>query len=179
MNAGTRFNLLLTHERPHGGEHWTAQLPRLLGPQGVGSYVVSTGRDAIDVAERTPIHAAVIDLGTPPGEGHDWAMGPGPASAGPGGLWLLKLLLRLPNRPPVVLLRKPAYSRRQAERLLREALSLGAFSVLQKPVQMEELLAVFQRLVDRKYSGAWPGPSRASAPKDPFTFRSGSTDQPL
>ncbi len=153
----TRFNLLLTEDRPHVGEqHWTAQLPRLLLPQGVNAQVVDSGEKAIAMAERLEIHAAVIDLGTPRGDGDAWHMRPGPASAGPGGLWLLELFRRLPNRPPVVLLRKPAYSRTQAERLLREALRLGAFSVLNKPVDIEQLLAVFQRVVDRRYRGAWP-----------------------
>jgi len=152
-----RFNLLLTEDRPHVGEHhWTAQLPQLLVPHGVNAFVVDSGEKAIAVAEQMEIHAAVIDLGTPRGDGDPWQMRPGIASAGPGGLWLLELFRRLPNRPPVVLLRKPAYSREQAERLLREALRLGAFSVMNKPVNLEQLLAVFQRLVDRRYSGTWP-----------------------
>ena len=180
MQCGSRFNILLTHDRPHaGGEHWTAQLPRLLQSQGVGSYVVDTGRAAISLAERLEVHAAVIDLGTPLEAGDDWQMGPGPASAGPGGMWLLKLLRRQPNHPPVVLLRKPSYSRRQAQSLLHDALNLGAFSVLEKPVNLEQLLAVFQRLVDRKYSGAWPGRNSGSAASSPFTFRNGVSDTSL
>jgi len=131
------------------------------------------------LAERLEIHAAVIDLGTPLGAQNDWQMGPGPASAGPGGMWLLKLLQRLPHRPPVILLRKPAYSQRQAQGLLREALSLGAFSVLEKPVNLEQLLAVFQRLVDRKYSGAWPEGNSGGAARSPFTFRNGVSDTSL
>lgn len=155
-----RFNLLLTEDRPHVGEqHWTALLPRLLVPQGVNAFVVDSGQKAIAVADRMEIHAAVIDLGTPRGKGTAWQMRPGLPSAGPGGLWLLELFRRLPNSPPVVLLRKPAYSRVQAERLLREALRLGVFSVMNKPVDIEQLLAVFQRLVDRRYSGTWPDAS--------------------
>jgi len=160
--SNSRFNLLLTEDRPHdvGEQHWTSQLPQLLVSQGVNSLVVDSGEKAIALAERMEIHAAVIDLATP--RGHDNALPPRPgassafAGAGPGGLWLLELFRRLPNRPPVVLLRKPAYSYVQAQRLLREALRLGAFSVMNKPVEIEQLLAVFQRLVDRRYSGTWP-----------------------
>jgi DNA-binding NtrC family response regulator len=57
----------------------------------------------------------------------------------------------------VVILRPPAFSQRQAEHMLNEALRLGAFSVLEKPVDLEQLLAVFRRLIDRRYRGAWPG----------------------
>ena len=88
------------------------------------------------------------------------------SQAGPAGLWLLELLRRMPNQPPVVLLRKPAYSRSQAERILRDALRLGVFSVMNKPVELEQLLAVFQRLVDRRYSGAWPGNAGAPSRDD-------------
>ena len=193
MQHSARFNILLTEDRPHTGEqHWTDLLPRLLQPHGVEAYVASTGRDAIRLAEQRPIHAAVIDLGTPLGE----ALDPMPrrlstphgstppdsapagstrirstqsdpkksrsSQAGPAGLWLLELFRRIPNQPPVVLLRKPAYSRSQAERILRDALRLGVFSVMNKPVELEQLLAVFQRLVDRRYSGTWPG--HAGAP---------------
>jgi CheY-like chemotaxis protein len=188
MQSGTRFNILLTEDRPHTGEqHWTDQLPRLLQPQGVEAFVASTGRDAIRLAERFAIHAAVIDMGTPLGEALDAMSSPpsggsgavpspptpsGAAQAGPAGLWLLELFRRMPNRPPVVLLRKPAYSRGQAERILRDALRLGAFSVMNKPVELEQLLAVFQRLVDRRYSGAWPGHAGAANREEgSFPFR--------
>lgn len=150
----SRFNVLLTEDRPHSDVHWISQLPRLLQPQGVMAYVAGTGREAVELAERTEIHAAVIDLGTPIGDAADAA---DPVRAAPGGFWMLELMRRLPSRPPVVMLRPPAFSRRQADRILTEALRLGVFSVMNKPVDLEQLLAVFQRLIDRRYRGAWPG----------------------
>ena len=157
MSPHPRFNVLLTEDRPHAGEqHWTVQLPRLLQPHGIEAYVVGNGRAALHLAGRVAIHAAVIDLGTPLGHGCDDDPIAGHVHGSAGGLWLLELLRRLPNQPPVVLLRKPASSRKQAERLLREALRLGAFSVLNKPVSLEEILTVFQRVVERRYRGAWP-----------------------
>ncbi len=146
-----RFNVLLTEDRGHGDEHWINQLPRLLEPMGVRTYVARSGREAIDMAEARRIHAAVVDLATPLADASR-----GPASAGDAGMWLLELLSRLPNRPPVVVLRQPAISFREAERMLREALRLGAFSVLDKPVGLEQLLAVFRRLLDQAYRGQWP-----------------------
>lgn len=154
-----RFNVLLTEDREHAIEHWTHQLPRLLEPQGVQAYVARTGREALDLAGRLEIHAAVIDLLTPPSDA-DRA-----ATRGPGGLWLLELFRRLPRRPPIVLVSNHAYTPAQAQRLLNEALRLGAFSVINRPVELEALLAVIRRLVDRRYDGAWP--ARRPAPGEP------------
>lgn len=147
-----RFTVLLTQDRPHGDPHWTHQLPRLLEPQGVVSYVARSARQAIDWAEQTVFHAAVIDLATPLGAPE----APPPGSDAAGGFWLLELMRRLPNRPPIVIVRSPAFSARQANRLLNDALRLGAFSVMDKPVELEQILAVFRRLVDKRYRGAWP-----------------------
>ena len=149
-----RFQVLMTEDRPHADPHWTNQLSRLLEPQGVVSYLAQTAREAIDLAEQMEFHAAVIDMATPIGNARKVGMDgvfPG------GGLWLLELLRRLPNHPPVVIVRRPAYTPRQAERALNEALRLGAFSVVEKPVDVEQLLGVFRRLVDKRYRSNWPG----------------------
>ena len=158
-----RFNVLLTQDRPRGQTHWTTQFPRLLRPHGVVSYVAHSGREAIDLAQTLEIHAAVIDLGTPFERDHptrsplsSTITGEALASGAGGQLWLVELFRRLPNQPPVVVVHHPTYSQRQIERLLREALRLGAFSVLNKPVDLEEILRVFRRLVDRQYRGSWP-----------------------
>lgn len=165
--------MLLTLDRQHAPEHWTTQLPRMLEPQGVAAYAVGTVSEAVTVATRLPIHAAIVDLGTPLGHGHslprsltgglagriggDGGAGSGRISSGSGGLWVLELFRRLPHRPPVVVIHSPARSRREGDWILSQTLRLGAFSVLNKPVQIEQLLAVFQRLVDRQYRGIWPG----------------------
>ena len=158
-----RFNVLITRDRPYAGEHWTNQLPRLLEPQGVAAYVAGTGREAIGLAEQVNLHAAVIDMATPLGP-HADESAPSPiASQPPAGMWILQLFHRLPKRPPVVVVHNHVYSQRQIARLLHDALRLGVFSVLSKPVELEQLLSVFQRLMDRQYAGAWPknhGPRR-------------------
>lgn len=163
-NAGnaTRFTVLLTEDREHAIEHWTHQLPRLLEPQGVQAHVARTGKEALALAKQLTIHAAVVDLLTPADERTG-------SSGAPGGLWLLEVLRRHPNRPPVVLVSNPSFSQRLTQRYLNEALRLGAFSVLNRPVQLEALLESIRRVIDRRYKGAWP------VRMDP-ALRSGSGD---
>lgn len=158
---GSRFNVLLTEDRPHAPEHWTAQLPRLLEPQGIAAYVARSGAEAMALVARLEIHAAIIDLATP----LEQAPTAKPTlSSEAAGLRLLELFHRLPHRPAMVVIHRPAFNR-EADRLLREALRLGAFSVMHKPIELEQLLAVFRRLLDRHYRGHWPRPS-ARPPTD-------------
>jgi CheY-like chemotaxis protein len=176
LQSRTRLNVLLTEDRPHAPEHWTEQLPRLLEPQGVAAYVARSAQEALVLAGRLRFHAAIIDMATPMGDGGAGASsrssgpgsgpeaagagtgGPARMSAGPAGLWLLELFRRLPNRPPIVVVHGPAISDRELNRFLSDALRLGAFSVLHKPVQLEQLLSVFRRLLDSQYQGIWPQP---------------------
>lgn len=172
IHSDARLNVLLTLDRPHASEHWTNQLSRLLEPQGVAAYVVDSVQEAMEVATELPIHAAVVDLGTPLEDRRVVREGEAGPTAGPttGGarstrsqasgelpeVWVLELFQRLPRRLPVVVVHSPARSRRENEWILSQTLRLGAFSVLNKPVQLEQLLIVFQRLVDRRYRGNWP-----------------------
>lgn len=152
--SNARFKVLLTEDRPHAPEHWISQLPRLLEPQGIAAYVARSGSEAVDMAAKLHVHAALIDLATPLED----PSRPGTRAADreAAGLRLLELFLRLPNRPALVVIHRPTYTR-EADRLLREALRLGAFSVLHKPVELEQILGVFRRLIDRQHRGAWPG----------------------
>lgn len=161
----SRFNVLLTQDRDHAIEHWTRQLPRLLEPLGVQAHLARTGREAVDLAGRLELHAAVVDLLTPADDMRSPARDPLP-----GGLWLLQVLRRKPNRPPVVVVANDAYTLRQAQRYLNEALRLGAFSVINRPVDLDPLLQVIRRLIDRRYAGAWPsGRSEPDQPSSRFT----------
>lgn len=154
LGRRARLNVLLTEDYPQPTEHWTVQMQRLLEPLGVASFVARNGEEALEVTARVQIHAAVVDLSTPMAPPARRRAGMG----SPGELWLLDLLRRLPTRPPVVVVRSPAFSRVDMDRLMAEALRLGAFSVLNKPVDLERMLAVFQRLIERRYRGSWPGP---------------------
>jgi hypothetical protein len=40
--------------------------------------------------------------------------------------------------------------------MLNQALDLGAFSVVNWPVQIDTLLSTFQRLIERAYNNHWP-----------------------
>ena len=151
--GGARLKVLLTEDRDHAIEHWTRQLPRLLSPQGVEAIVAKTGQEAIEITRQTDIHAALIDLSTPQDK-NNRAM---TVSGVPGGIWLLEVLSRSPARPPIVIVNSRTFTERQIQRSLNDALRLGAFSVVNQPVQLETLLDVIQRLLDRRYDGAWPG----------------------
>lgn len=161
-----KLNVLLTEDRTYPDEHWTVQVSRLLEPMGVSAYLARTGQEAVTLAAELEFHVAVIDLSTPKAT-------PGPGSGSRGshahprtpvygpdlsveGMWILEQLRRLPRRPPVVVVDRPALNRQEAERVLRDVLRLGAFSVLHKPIHVEQLLSVLQRLLDRRYEGYWP-----------------------
>jgi DNA-binding response OmpR family regulator len=152
-----RFNVLLAEDLQHAPEHWTRQLPRLLEPQGVRSYVARTGSEAVEIVQSVRIHAAVIDVDTPPSSIASRRSGAS-GSAAAGGLWLLDVLRRVQHRPPVVVVNDVRLSPVQVQRLLNEALRLGAFSVINRPDDLEHLLAVMRRLLDRTYRGQWPPP---------------------
>lgn len=164
---GGRFNVLITEDRDRPIEHWTRQIPRLLEPQGVSAFIAQSGREALDISSNFPIHAAIVDLATPRDPQKQSTGSPTTAS---DGLWLLEVLNRQPKRPPVVVVNGRTYSARQAQRMLNEALRLGAFSVLNGPVQIETLLHTIRRLLEREYHGTWPNAKPASStPQNPIT----------
>lgn len=142
-----RFNILLTEDRDRPVEHWTRQFPRLMQPLGVEAHLAATGRQALDLAQSITFHAAFVDLATPRDHQHQ--------PRGDGGLWLLQTLQRAERRPAVVVVNSRA-TQQQAVRLLNEALRLGAFSVVNRPADLQPLLAVIQRLLNRHHQGQWP-----------------------
>lgn len=149
--SDARFRVLLTEDRARPDEHWTRQLPPMLRPLGVEASIAANTTQALAILESTAIHAAVIDLNTPGSEN-----GTG------GGLWLLQVVQRLPQKPPVVVVNSHSYSQKQSGRMLNQALDLGVFSVVNWPVNIDTLLSTFQRLIERAYNNHWPpeaGPS--------------------
>jgi DNA-binding response OmpR family regulator len=154
---GGRLNVLLTE----GDELWADQLPRLLEPQGVRTLRVVSVDQAVEVIEQVPIHAAVVDLATPMAGDKPQAprLGGQPAVDGvpqTGGLKLLRVIRGLRPTPPAVVVRGRLFDRRTDDRVLAEALKLDAFSVLDEPVQLEQVLETLRRLLHRYYGGVWP-----------------------
>ncbi len=150
-NSG-RMNVLLTDR----GQHWAVQLPQLLRPMGVRAMRADCVSDAARVLEKEKIDVAVVDMSLPlePYEEYDPTLGVRCA----GGLKLLRLIQRLDNRPPaVVVVRGKKFDRRVDDYLLSEALKFDAFSVLDVPVELEQLLEVMRRALERYFGGGWPG----------------------
>lgn len=145
---GGRLNVLLTE----GDELWAEQLPRLLEPQGVRTIRVVSVDEAVEVIGQVPIHAAVVRLGQESRGAADSPSG----LVDTAGLKLLRVIRRLQPTPPAVVVRGRLFDRRTDERLLSEALKLEAFSVLDQPVQLEQLLETLRRLLQRYYGGMWP-----------------------
>lgn len=157
-NSDARFRVLLTEDRARPDEHWTRQLPPMLRPLGIEASIAADGKEALAILESTPIHAAVIDINTPlpPQASTSTSSQTSGPSGGGGGIWLMQVIQRLPTRPPVVVVNSHSYSQRQVQRLLNQALHLGAFSVINWPVKIDTLLSTFQRLIERAYNNTWP-----------------------
>jgi len=158
---GGRLNVLLTE----ADDLWAEQLPRLLEPQGVRTIRVVSVDQAVEVIEHVPIHAAVVGIGAGKMDGNrlpERAEGllaqksSVPFSGPTAGLKLLRIIRRLHPTPPAVVVRGRLFDRRSDERLLSEALKLEAFSVLDQPVELEQLLETLRRLLQRYYGGVWP-----------------------
>jgi DNA-binding NtrC family response regulator len=146
--AGRRLNVLITDR----GQRWSSQLPRLLEPQGVRSFPVASADEALDLIHATPIHVAVVDLFIDSDPDHT----PSPQRL-PGGLKLLQIIQRIDRRPPAVMIvRSRHFDPRVDDFVLNEALRLNAFSVLDQPVELEQMLSVLRRALERYFHGQWP-----------------------
>jgi CheY-like chemotaxis protein len=127
-----RFTVLLANEQ----EDWHQTVRGLLEPQGVQTISARSGREALEVLESQPIHAAVLDHQMPQ----------------LGGLQVIRLVRELhKSAPPAILLANDLTSY-----LLREALGMHVFSVLSKPVDTNLLLDALARVLRRYYESRWP-----------------------
>jgi CheY-like chemotaxis protein len=128
-----RFTVLLANEQ----EGWHQTVRRLLEPQGVQTISARSGREALELIESTPVHAAVLDAQMPQ----------------LGGLQVIRLVreVRRGDVPPSILLANDLNSH-----LLREALAMHVFSVLSKPVDFNVLLDSLARVLRRYHESRWP-----------------------
>jgi hypothetical protein len=158
-----RFNLLLSYagwdETP-----WVDRLPPLLRPMGVHAHRAADARQASRVIESTPIHVAVVDLALP----LEQADGPAanPSRNQEAGPRVLDLLARLASPVPTLVIKRGRTSR-EDHREMAAALRAGAFAVLDRPRQhrdVETLLELLRRVLQRHYANQWPGADRCPDP---------------
>ena len=142
-----RFKVLLANEQ----EGWHQTVRRLLEPQGVQTISTRSGREALELIESTPVHAAVLDVQMPQLGGMQVVrmmreMHRGDAGSGGGANEAGRFEV-----PAAILLANDLNSH-----LLREALSMHVFSVLSKPVDFNVLLDALARILRRYHESRWP-----------------------
>ena len=126
-----RFTVLLANEQ----ESWHNTVRTLLQTQGVQTVSARTGREALAVIEKQPVHLAVLDAQMPQ----------------LGGLQVMRLMREMHKAPPTIMVADDMTSY-----LLREALGMQVFSVLSKPVDFNLLLDAMARVLKRFYESKWP-----------------------
>jgi two-component system sensor histidine kinase RpfC len=126
-----RFTVLLANEQ----EGWHQTVRQLLEPQGVQTVAARSGREALELIEKTPVHVAVLDTQMPQ----------------LGGLQVIRIMRELRKAPPAILLAGDLTTH-----LLRDALGMHVFSVLSKPVDFNLLLDALARVLRRYHQGQWP-----------------------
>jgi len=124
-SAAEPFGLVVNGE---AGE-WAEALEKIVGRQWVETYRVGKDREVLDLVEAGVADAAVLDEGAIEAE----------------PLHLLRDIRRRNQTLLVVLLTRTTVDRRWLE----EALRLTAFSVVIKPLRLEELLVQVHRMMMR------------------------------
>lgn len=119
------FSLVVTGE----AESWKPALDVIVGPRLLATYHVRGDRELLEVVRSGVADAAVLD------DAVDWSV---------DVMRLLRLVRRVNRVIPVVIV-----SSRRDRRWLEAALRMAAFSVVAKPLQLEELLRLIHRLMDR------------------------------
>lgn len=119
------FGLVVTGE----AEIWGPALEEIVGPRWLRVYRVNRDEELLRAVESGLPDAAVLD------EEGGWQL---------DVLQLLRMIRRLNAAMPVVVV-----SRRTDRIWLEDALGLAAFSVVAKPLQLEELLRQIQRMMTR------------------------------
>ncbi len=159
--GGCRLNLLMSYAGWQG-QTWSDQIPRLLDPMGIRSHWASCGREATRVIQSTPIHIAIVDLGLPL-DARD--------EEGEAGSRLLDVLARLSPTPPTIVMKRNRTTRDDL-REMSAALRAGAFAIMDRPrtlADIETLLQVLRRVLERHYGGRWPGGGATSGGPEPHS----------
>ena len=119
------FGLVVTGQ----ASEWQDALDSIVGPAWLRTYLVRNNGELLEVVQAGLADAAVLDEDVDPGL---------------DVLQILRMIRRLDEMLPVVLL-----TQRRDRPLLESALRLAAFSVVAKPLELEELLRQIQRIMTR------------------------------
>ncbi|MFA6135293.1 MAG: response regulator [Phycisphaerae bacterium] len=122
---GTPFSLVVSGE----AESWLPALERIVGPKFLVTYQVRNDHQLLEVVHAGLADAAVLDESAP------WTV---------DVIHLLRMIRRMNERLPVVVV-----TSRSDRHLLEDALRLAAFSVVTRPLALEELLRQIQRMMLR------------------------------
>jgi two-component system phosphoglycerate transport system response regulator PgtA len=119
------FSLVVSGE----AESWLPALEQIVGPQYLVAYQVRGDNQLLEVVRSGLADAAVLDEAAP------WTV---------DVIGLLRMIRRMDARLPVVVV-----TSRSDRHLLEDALRLAAFSVVTRPLALEELLRQIQRMMGR------------------------------
>ncbi len=109
---------------------WPQAMRSIFQPRGVNLMVAESPREFVDVVRTKRIHTTIVDT--------DYATADAMAT-------LRVLRIDFPRLPCILLSSDPA------QHLLRTALQLNAFSVVEKPVDMNILRQLLDRLFIKQY----------------------------
>jgi DNA-binding response OmpR family regulator len=105
-------------------------------PRGFATKLAADGDEALEVVQHNQIHLVLLDLHMPR----------------LSGLETLRLMRELPVRAPLAILMSSAID----ERVEREALAMGVFSVLPKPFRFAHLATIVREALARSYDWSPP-----------------------
>ena len=110
---------------------WPEAVAKIFQPRGINSLIANSSREMVRIIDNNRIHLAILDL-----QFDDRS-----------GMQTLKIVRKHNQLIPFILL---AYQ--TDERILAEALTLDAFSVLSKPVDMSLLAGKINRVFQKYYA---------------------------
>ncbi len=122
---GRPFGLVVSGE----AETWLPAVEQIVGPGRLVPYRVRTDGELLNVIETGAADAAVLD------DRAEWQL---------DVLQLLRMIRRMNAILPVVVITGP-----RDRRWMESALRLAAFSVVRRPLELEQLLRQIHRMMDR------------------------------
>jgi DNA-binding NtrC family response regulator len=110
---------------------WPIAVRRLFEPRGVNMLMAHNANEFVDIMRQRRIHATIVDGGS------ERAM----------GLSTIRLIrMEYPTQPCILL------ADEMNEWLLEQALNLGVFSVVKKPVEIDQLRQLLDKLFVKRYN---------------------------